>query len=135
MAHSWEPIYTHGKTHRVIAGSFIPNGTGAISTTYGTGFTVARADVGEYTVTLDEPFADFVYLDAGGQFATADADVHDFRIGDISVANKTFQIVHLYSDDTTTDHPAAADIAASGTANKVHFVAIVALEDIPGSGV
>lgn len=135
MAHNWEPAFTHGKYHRTIYGSFIPNGTGAISTTYGTGFTVARADVGEYTVTLDEPFADYVYLDASAQFATANADVHDVRIGDISIANRTFQIVHLESDDTTTDHPAAADIATSGTANKINFVAVVALESIPGSGV
>lgn len=120
---------------RVIRGSFIPNGSGAVGTVYGAGFTVSRTGVGTFLVTLDDPFADFLKVSANVQVASADTTVRDVRIGDISITNKTFVIKHLASADTTTTHPVAADISTSGTANKIHFECVVITEDIPGSGI
>jgi hypothetical protein len=119
----------------VVAGSFIPAGTGAIVTKFGTGFSVARTGVGRYRVTLDQPFADFVSLVVGAQFASANNDGHQVTPGDISIVNRTFEIQHLSSTDVSATDIAAADIATSGTANKVHFIAVIALSDVPGAGV
>ena len=131
---------TAGAAQTIIAGSFIPNGSSAISTTRGTGlfgfgFTVARTGTGKYKVTLDRSFANFVSIVVGGQFASADGNAHQFLVGDQSVTNKTFEIMHLTSADVSTTNLAAADISTSGTANKVHFICVVADSDVPGAGV
>jgi hypothetical protein len=110
----------------IVAGSFIPNGSGTIATKYGKGFTVSRASTGIFTVTFDQPFRDFVSLTVTGQFASSDDDGHQFQIGDISVANKTFKILHLKSTDVSSTDIALADISTSGTANKINFIAVLA---------
>lgn len=119
----------------VIVGSFIPNGAGAIATKYGRGFTVARTSAGLWTVTLQVPFTNFVSIVAGGQWASANADAHQYTIGDISIANKTFAIKHLASADVSTTNWVATDISTSGTANKVNFVCHVAMSKVPGAGI
>jgi hypothetical protein len=124
-----------GNCQRVVAGSFIPAGTGPIVTKYGTGFTVARAGVGLYTVTLDAPFAWIVAVLLNGQFAGAEADAHQFLLGDVNLANRTFQIKHVGSADVSGTDLAAADIATSGLLNRIHFLAIVAESDVPGAGI
>ena len=124
-----------GNCQRVVAGSFIPAGTGPIVTKYGVGFTVARAGVGLYTVTLDAPFAWVVCASVQGQFAGAEADAHQFLLGDMNVANRTFQIKHVGSADVATADLAAADIATSGVLNRIHFLVIVAESDVPGAGI
>lgn len=128
---------TTGSNHLRIDGSFIPNGTNnTIATKFGTGFTVVRAGTaGVYTVTLSQKFANFVSINLTLQMATSDTQVRVLRVGDQSVSNKTFQIVHLASANTTTTHPLAADINTSGTANKIHFSVVVAMSDVPGAGV
>jgi hypothetical protein len=118
-----------------IHGSFIPNGSSAIATTYGVGFSVAWTSTGVWTVTLEEGFADFLNIQLTGQWATADTRDHFLRVGGISVANKTFAIVHRDSADASATAPALANIATSGTANKIHFVVTVAQQDVPGAGV
>lgn len=124
-----------GNCQRWIAGSFIPNGSGTISTKYGHGFTVARSAAGTYTVTLDAPFAQFVSITANCQFATADTDGHQVTVGTTSVSGKTFVIRHLASTDVSATDIAATDISTSGTANKIHFLCVVADSDVPGAGV
>jgi hypothetical protein len=124
-----------GACQRVVAGSFIPAGAGAIVTKYGTGFTVARAGVGLYTVTLDAPFAWIVAVLLTPQFATTEGDAHQLLLGDTSIANRLFQIKHLGSADVSTTDLAAADVATAGTSNRIHFLAVVAESDVPGAGI
>lgn len=132
---SWHDDEVACVGERKLAGGFIPNGAGAIATQYGVGFSVAWTSTGVWTVTLDEGFADFLNITLTGQWATADTRDHFLRVGGISIANKTFAIVHRDSADASATAPAVADIATSGTANKLHFVVTVARNDIPGSGV
>lgn len=132
---SWNQPECAGVGHREICGSFIPNGASAVATVYGVGFSVARANTGVWTVTLEEGFADFVSIDVGVQVATADTQARLVRVGDQSVANKTFDIVHLAGAAVQTNHPVAADISTSGVANKIHFRCVVAKQDVPGAGV
>lgn len=129
------PARMAGAAHRIIAGSFIPNGSSTISTKYGYGFSVAYTATGTYTVTLDAPFSNYVSIVVTGQFATSEADSHQFLVGTCSVTNKTFVIKHVTSTDVSTTDLAAADISTSGTANKINFICIVAQSDIPGAGV
>ena len=124
-----------GACQRVVAGSFIPAGAGPIVTKYGTGFTVARAAQGVYTVTLDAPFAWVVCAHLTGQWATAEGDAHQLLLGDMFGPNRTFQIKHLASTDVSTTDLAAAEIVTAGTANRIHFLVIVAESDVPGAGI
>lgn len=132
---SWSQKLVPGVSYKEIEGSFIPNNTSDPATTYGVGFSVTRAAAGRWLVTLEEPFADFVKILPGLQLASSDTDHHEVRIGDQSVTNKTFEILHLTSADVSTTDVALADITASGTARKIHFSCTIAREDIPGNGV
>lgn len=120
-----------------IVGSFIPNGASTIATKYGVGFSVAWLSTGAWTVTLDDVFADFVSITVTGQFATSNADAHQFLVGDISRTSTTrsFVIKHVTAADVSTTDLAAADISTSGTANKINFICAVATADVPGAGV
>ncbi len=126
---------TSGSNQLTIDGSFIPNGSSAIATKYGYGFSVAYKSTGVWTVTLDDVFKDFISLGAWGQFATSESDAHQYLIGDISIPNRTFDIKHVGSTDVSGTDLAAANISTSGTANKVNFRAVVALARVPGAGV
>lgn len=132
---SWNQPECAGVGYREIHGSFIPNGSDPIATQYGVGYSVARVGAGVYRVTLEEGFADFVSITPGIQVATADTQARLVRIGDQSVANKTFEIVHIAGAAVQTNHPVAADISTSGVANKIHFRCVVAKQDVPGAGV
>jgi len=132
---SWCDMKVPGISYKMIPGSFIPNNTSDPATQYGVGFSVTRAAAGRWLVTLEEPFADFVGIVAGLQLASSDTDSHEVRVGDISVANKTFEILHLTSADVSTTDLALADITASTTVRKIHFMCVIAREDIPGNGV
>lgn len=121
-----------------VSGSFLPNGSGAVSTTYGAvGWTVARTGTGVFRVTITRPFAAFVSVDAG--VSIDDADPHQVIPSALTVptssANGYFDLTHITSSDTTAAHPAAADITASGALRRIHFRALVAESDVPGNGV
>lgn len=133
--HKTFKLNSSGNGYRVVAGSFIPNGSSAIATKYGFGYSVSRTGVGVYRVTIDAPFSNFVSIVATGQFASSEADGHQFLIGDISITSKTFVIKHVSSTDVSSTDLAAADISTSGTANKVNFICVVAQSDVPGAGV
>lgn len=128
-------VTSPGVNHVLIAGSFIPNGSGAIATQYGRGFSVTRTSTGLYKVTLSQSFANFVSIVVTGQFASNITATHVFTVGGISIANKTFEILHLEAADTGADEPKVADISTSTTVNKINFMCVVALSDIPGAGV
>ena len=131
----WFMARIAGTGHRIVAGSFIPNGTGAITSLFGAGFTVARQGVGVYRVTLNDPFSDFVAVGVTGKFASNEAAKHSFTAGDQSITGKWFEVVHQSSADVSGTNFAAADITASGVVNKVNFVAVVARSDVIGAGV
>jgi hypothetical protein len=124
-----------GSMQRWIAGSFVPDTANDPTTVYGRGFTVTRSGSGEWTVTLDKKFENFISIVVTGQLASSNADAHQYLVGDISVANRTFEIKHVTAADVSTTDLAAADVATSGTANKVNFICVVATSDVAGAGV
>lgn len=109
------PVKSRGRERVTIEGSFAPAGTGAVTSVKGTGFTVARTDVGEFTVTLDEAFADYDAAWCSLQLnAPGDQIAHIKGAIDVVTA-KTFKIGVWDISDA-----AAADIAANAN-NRVHF--------------
>ncbi len=112
----------------LVAGSFQPNGSSAISTTTvnGHGFTPTRTGTGAYLVTLEDVFIDFVALMCQLS-ATAIAN-NKVRIGDIDIATKTF-VINAYQEDGDTT-VSAVDIANDAD-TWVHFMAFLKNTSIP----
>jgi hypothetical protein len=123
-----------GLLYSVIAGSFLPNGTGVIATKLGAGFTVSRTAVGVYRVVLDAPFADVVAVVLTPKFATAEAGKHVLAEGDYSVPGRWFEIVHKTTANTTTTDLTNADISPLAS-SRIGFIAVVATADVAGAGV
>lgn len=99
---------------KIVAGTFKPNGTGAIDNTVnaGAGWTVARTAVGKFIVTLDSVYPGLLSAQVSLQHNGAgDKKVH---WGAIDIAAKTLEIFSI----TTAS---AADLAAHAQ-NHVHFV-------------
>jgi hypothetical protein len=121
-----------------VAGSFLPNGTDAVATTYGkVGWTVARTGVGVFRVTITRPFAGFVSVIAG--ITIDDVNAHELPISAETVptasANGYFDITHITAADVSSTDLAAADITASGALRRINFIAWLAESDVPGNGV
>jgi hypothetical protein len=131
------PLKSNGAKYVQVDGSFLPNGSSAVSTKYGFDFTVARTDVGVFRVTLDQPFSAFVRVFAG--VSIDDTNAHDVIPSALTVptstANGYFDLTHVTSADVSGTDLAAADITASGTLRRIHFSAVLALGDFPGNGV
>lgn len=115
----------HSSSHqKVIKGSFIPNGSSAVATTYGAGFTVARTATGTFVVTLAEAFADFVSIKLQTQSATATLTPSLLQVGDISIANKTFAIKNFsHSGQQAVGPVRMTDVSAASTVYSVAPVA------------
>ena len=99
---------------KIVAGTFKPNGTGAVDNTVnkGAGWTVARTAVGKFIVTLDSVYPGLLSAQVSLQHNGAgDKKVH---WGAIDIAAKTLEIFSI----TTAS---AADLAAHAQ-NHVHFV-------------
>lgn len=122
---SWHSPEVAVVGRREIDGGFVPNGTGAIATTYGVGFTVARSAAGIYLVTLDEGFAKFLGASLTPMVESSLAHDGALSLGAVSVANKTFEIVNRVAGTKT-------DISASGVLRVIWFNVRVARNDIPG---
>lgn len=127
----YEHRTTHAKSLRV-SGSFLPNGSSAVSTTYGAvGWSVARQSAGVFRVTLTFPFAQFISVTLG---LTTDAGTADQQLLagaytlPTSTANGYFEITHRLGATAT-------DITASGTLRRINFDAVLALSDVAGNGV
>jgi len=106
---------------KIIAGTFKPNGSGAVDNTanVGNGFTVARTGTGQYTVTLDDGYPGLISAQATAALSSAAATFMQITgAHDVSSA-KT--IVFTALTTSTTAAPAATDIAAHAH-NHVHFV-------------
>jgi len=99
----------------VIAGSFAPNGSSAISaaSNEGLGWSVARTNTGLYTITFSDKYAALVSFDLTLQMNTPAAQV--LCAGAFSQSGKTITITNFTSGS-------AADIAANAN-NRIHFTA------------
>ncbi len=125
-------LYTpHAKSLRV-AGSFLPNGSSAITTTYGAvGWRVARTGVGVFRVTFTFPFAAFISVTTG---LTIDATTADQQLITSALTAPTSSADGFF-DITYRLGTTATDITASGVLRRINFDAVIALSDVPGNGV
>lgn len=98
----------------MIAGSFAPAGTGAVTAVRGSGFSVARTGVGEYTITLDEQVNEIVAANATLQMNAATDLNAQFMT--YTAASRTF-ILNALAGATPTE------IAANAN-NRVSFCII-----------
>ena len=124
-------LYTpHAKSLRV-CGSFLPNGSSAVATTYGAvGWTVARTGAGVFRVTFTFPFNNFICVTLGltTDQTTADQQLHASALTvPTSSANGYFDITYRLA-------AVATDITASGALRRINFDTVLALSDIPGNG-
>lgn len=95
-----------------ITGSWAPAGTGAVTTVRGAGFTVARSDVGVFTITFSEAYPSLAAANATVQLnASADTVA---QIGAYTAASKTLVVRTLTAGSD-------ADIAANAN-NRVNFI-------------
>lgn len=127
----FEHLTTHAKSLRV-SGSFLPNGSSAVATTYGAvGWTVARQSAGVFRITFTFPFANVISVGCGltTDQTTADQQLH---AGNINLPTSS---ANGYFDLTYRIAAVATDITASGTLRRINFDAVLALSDIPGNGV
>jgi hypothetical protein len=104
-------IDTAERNRRLVAGSFAPDGVGAVTAVKGEGFTVARTGVGVFTVTLQDTYVDIECAEACMQLVAA-GDTYA-QVGAIDLAARTVVI-------RTVTGGVEADIAADAD-NRVHF--------------
>lgn len=99
-----------------IEGSWQCNGVGAPLLPRGTGFAVARTGVGEFTVTFDRPYLDFIRFDK--DLALNAVTDHQAQLGPYVAAARTLIV-------NTVDMGAAAvvDVAAHAN-NRCGFEAV-----------
>lgn len=107
----------------IVAGSFAPAGSGAVTDVNGRGFSVARTGTGEFTITFDDKYPSLVSATATLQLASADDQV--LHMGTYTAASKTLLITVW---DISGE--GAADIAADAN-NRVHFTVIFKNTDLP----
>ncbi len=103
----------------IIAGSFEPNGSSAITATTrtGRGWSVAYTTTGVYTVTLTDTYNALISATVGLQRTTMTDQTAE--IGAVDLAAKTI-ILHAWD----TSSAALADIAAAST-TKIHFMFVL----------
>lgn len=110
-------VRSPGREYFVVAGSFAPNGTSAVdaTTVKGNGVaSVARTDVGDFTITFSHKYVDLISVCMTVQLNTeADMDVNPKVF---TQASKTL---------TLTTHVAgvATDIAANAN-NRINFICV-----------
>ena len=118
-ARIWQGIQGLVHGHKIIVGSFRPNGSSALvsSQVTGRGFSVARTSTGLYTVTFVDPYPQLV----GFSFSARVSDATPVIVqgGAWSAANKTLVIRVLKE---TTGTLAVADLASDAD-NVISFVA------------
>lgn len=108
----------------IVSGSFLPNGSSAVATTYGAvGWTVARTGTGVFRVTITRPFAAFVSVDAG--LTIDDALNHECIPSALTVptasANGYFDITHVTGNAATAEtYAVTVRLADISTASSVY---------------
>mgnify|MGYP001573909474 CR=1 FL=1 len=101
---------------KILAGSFAPAGTGAPTAKKGRRYTVARSDVGKFTITLLDKYVELLSVVASLQLATAAASVVQVGTYDATAGTIVLQVL-----TESTGALVAADIAANAN-NRVNFV-------------
>ena len=116
---NFDDVQTLGKGIKVIAGSFAPNGSSALSAAAvkGKGFTVAYTSTGLYTLTLQDKYVDLISAVCQVQLAAGDDKY--LQVGSYSAANKTLEIRCWDASGA-----AVADIAANAN-NRINFVLVM----------
>jgi hypothetical protein len=111
------PAYIAQSGCDVIVGSFRPNGSSAVSSTYylGDGWSVARTSQGLFTLTLSNPLISVVSVVASLQLSTAAARF--LQVGDISNSNKTVLIRVVDGSGNVQD-------VSSDANNRIDFVIV-----------
>lgn len=104
----------------ILAGSFAPNGSSAISATSnkGTGWSVAYTSTGLYTITLADTYTSLISATLGLQLAAGADTIIQLGAIDVSSA-KTIQVRAWDISDA-----AVADIAANA-ANRINFCLVL----------
>lgn len=107
-ARNFAPTRALNRDVVIIAGSFAPNGSSAISASSrkGKGFTVARTSAGLFTITLTEKYANLLSATATVQHPTA-VDLKA-QVGVYDASARTITITTL-AVATATDVTADAD--------------------------
>lgn len=115
---NFDNVQTLGKGVKVIAGSFAPNGSSAVSaaSVKGIGFTVARTGTGQFTITLSDAYVD--YLSITASLALSAGDDKFLQLGAVDVVTAKTIVVNVWD----VSGAAATDVAANA-ANRIHFVA------------
>lgn len=106
----------------ILAGSFAPNGSSAISaaSNKGKGFSVVRTSAGLYTITLADRYAALVSIVVMPQLATgADSGL---QVGTCAVSGTAANTIQIRNWDASD--AAVADIAADAN-NRINFVLIL----------
>ena len=116
-----EPFKCLGKGRLLCEGAFRPNGNGAIDNTLnkGVGFTVARTNVGIYTVTLTDPYIDLVSHWLGLRL-NALASVW-LQLGAVDVSSAKTIVINAYQPTAAGNTAAAAFDIASHANNWIDF--------------
>lgn len=99
---------------RLIVGSFRPNGSSAVATTAGIGYSVVRTSAGLFTVTLTDSYPGLLSGHCSLQLAAGGDQIVQFGEIDVVTA-KTVQIRVWDISDA-----AVADIASNAN-NWIHF--------------
>jgi len=128
---NFEARVPHNKSV-IVSGSFLPNGSSAVATTYGAiGWTVARQSAGVFRITFTRQFNNFISVVVGltTDQTTADQQLH---VGNYTLPTAT---ANGYFDITYRLAAVATDITASAALRRINFVAVLAESDVPGNGV
>jgi hypothetical protein len=114
--HTFETAWILGKNRVIVAGSFAPNGSSAVSATSnkGKGWTVAHTSTGLFTITLDSVYNQLDSATASLQLATADDKF--VQIGAVVLASQTIEI-RVWD----LSGAAVADVAADAN-NRINFL-------------
>ena len=117
---SFDFIQGLGKGVKVIAGSFAPNGAGAVSSSSvkGKGFSVVRTSAGLFTITLQDAYVALLAAHAHLQLAVGDDKVA--QVGAIDVVSAKTIAIRVWD----ISGAAETDVAANAN-NRIHFVLVL----------
>lgn len=130
--------HTQNAGEELLTGNFAPNSTSNPTTFNGRNFTVTYQSTGTWRVTADVEIAGWVGIDPTLEIGPAVTQLNVLRITNVTQAagagNSYFEIQHLRSTNTTTVHPALADLGPAGTIN-IYFVATYIRVAQPDDGI